>query len=380
MTTYTDRQKACIEALQDAVADETGVRISLDEAEAILAYMESTSPITDCDAVLYEHEDGRYAVAPSDEAATFTSGDPKWHRVGPVTLHGCASPVAGFSDATQGAGTLTDGTPLAIVREVYEKFAADDPKWPPSYSEGALDALDIVEQRMLDASQPAAPAETDYAALEREHLGDPDKRTGIYAPRDAAPSTAAQGATLTDEQQAQIDGCEMYFHGALVREMSELSDRNSPDDDPDAMIADASEMAGCIGRALERCNYVIVPRALLAAAKPVSVQGCAPVYCSCPSDECDMETLGSHGSSRCARQPVSVDAQAAAVGVPQEQNLVGAELALFRHTVEQFDDCNETSTSFDDLMKWANLGLLECMHFTVTEAGKALLESSGETK
>jgi hypothetical protein len=45
MTTYTDRQKAYIEALQDAVADETGVRISLDEAEAILAYLERTSPV-----------------------------------------------------------------------------------------------------------------------------------------------------------------------------------------------------------------------------------------------------------------------------------------------------------------------------------------------
>ncbi len=37
--------------------------------------------------LLYEHEDGRYAVAPSAEAATFAHGDPKWHRVGPVELH-----------------------------------------------------------------------------------------------------------------------------------------------------------------------------------------------------------------------------------------------------------------------------------------------------
>ncbi|APR39986.1 hypothetical protein [Paraburkholderia sp. SOS3] len=51
-------------------------------------------------AVLYDHEDGRYAVAPSDEAATFTIGDPKWHRAGPVTLQGFASPVVGFSEAT----------------------------------------------------------------------------------------------------------------------------------------------------------------------------------------------------------------------------------------------------------------------------------------
>ncbi len=34
--------------------------------------------------LLYEHEDGRYAAAPSAEAATFAVADPKWHRVGPI--------------------------------------------------------------------------------------------------------------------------------------------------------------------------------------------------------------------------------------------------------------------------------------------------------
>lgn len=36
------------------------------------------------DWLLYEHDDGRHAVAPSAEAATFAHGDPAWHRVGPV--------------------------------------------------------------------------------------------------------------------------------------------------------------------------------------------------------------------------------------------------------------------------------------------------------
>jgi hypothetical protein len=71
MTTYTDRQKACIEALQDAVANETGVRISLDESEAILAYLESTSPITG-----FSEPDGgadvRGIVAHPDEPVTMT--------------------------------------------------------------------------------------------------------------------------------------------------------------------------------------------------------------------------------------------------------------------------------------------------------------------
>lgn len=38
------------------------------------------------DWLLYEHDDGRYAVAPNAEAATFAHGDPKWHRVAPVMV------------------------------------------------------------------------------------------------------------------------------------------------------------------------------------------------------------------------------------------------------------------------------------------------------
>lgn len=39
-------------------------------------------------ALLYEHDDGRYAVALSAEEAHFTRDDPAWHRVGPVTVYG----------------------------------------------------------------------------------------------------------------------------------------------------------------------------------------------------------------------------------------------------------------------------------------------------
>lgn len=41
-------------------------------------------------ALLFEHEDGRYAVNPD------TTGDPKWHRVGPVDVFqpSAATPVA----------------------------------------------------------------------------------------------------------------------------------------------------------------------------------------------------------------------------------------------------------------------------------------------
>lgn len=38
---------------------------------------------------------------------------------------------------------------------------------------------------------------TDYEALEREHLGDPDKRTGIYAPKEGCQCRAClKGQTV----------------------------------------------------------------------------------------------------------------------------------------------------------------------------------------
>lgn len=43
---------------------------------------------------LYEHEDGRYAVAHGTESPAFTHGDPKWHRVGPVDVSALSHPAA----------------------------------------------------------------------------------------------------------------------------------------------------------------------------------------------------------------------------------------------------------------------------------------------
>ena len=41
------------------------------------------------------------------------------------------------------------------------------------------------------------------------------------------------------------------FSDAVILEMSELCDRNSPEGEPDAMIANANEVRGCIERAFD---------------------------------------------------------------------------------------------------------------------------------
>lgn len=57
-----------------------------------------------------------------------------------------------------------------------------------------------------------------------------------------------------------------------------------------------------------------------------------------------------------------------------------AELTLLAETADQFLDCNETSTDHAALMRWANMGLLECEHFTVTPAGEALIAQRDASK
>ena len=61
-------------------------------------------------ALLYEHEDGRMRVAIGP--ATFTAGDPAWHRGGPVEVE--------YAAAEPG----DDDTPLVVASPADDKLAA----------------------------------------------------------------------------------------------------------------------------------------------------------------------------------------------------------------------------------------------------------------
>jgi hypothetical protein len=61
--------------------------------------------------VLYEHEDGRYAVSPGDAPAAFSNDDPRWHRVGSVDLSALAAPPV------EQAAHPTEVVPAADARD-----------------------------------------------------------------------------------------------------------------------------------------------------------------------------------------------------------------------------------------------------------------------
>jgi hypothetical protein len=108
------------------------------------------------EGTLYEHEDGRYAVAAGQKSPAFTYGDPKWHRVGPVDVSALAA----------------SATPAEVVawryrNESFEPWTYVDgsrkPEWPwkaPQVEPLALasreEAAASAAPELLEASQPFA--------------------------------------------------------------------------------------------------------------------------------------------------------------------------------------------------------------------------------
>jgi hypothetical protein len=63
--------------------------------------------------------------------------------------------------------------------------------------------------------------------------------------------------TKRDLQAQDFKANEIEFGSILIEQMCELPDRNSPEDEPDAIVATPAEVRGCIERALDKYCFVI---------------------------------------------------------------------------------------------------------------------------
>jgi hypothetical protein len=83
------------------------------------------------------------------------------------------------------------------------------------------------------------------------------------------------------------------------------------------------------------------------------------------------------------REVVARAASSATAPLTSDSESVGTmdadEWEEFERTVEDFEDCGETSTDYEVLMDWAQRGLLECTHFEVTKAGQDLIARAQST-
>lgn len=100
----------------------------------------------------------------------------------------------------------------------------------------------------------------------------------------------------------------------------------------------------------------------------------------CQTSECVVEVasvrLGSPDGKTVplfSREQVAAALQWAASQQAAEGAADEAELRLFEETVEQFEDCGETDTPYETLMRWAARGWLECQHFVTTAEGNRAL-------
>lgn len=82
-----------------------------------------------------------------------------------------------------------------------DKPNADRVAW--GYGNASLNIAAAIRSLPAQREQP-----TDYEALEREHLGDPDKRTGIYA-TPCQPASAAQGAMKRACGDDECQACDL---------------------------------------------------------------------------------------------------------------------------------------------------------------------------
>ena len=144
-------------------------------------------------AILYEHEDGRHAVAATAEAATFAAGDPKWHRVGPVDV----SHFAHIPDQ-QGRETFA----AWLHRDMPAGTQISDPSWwaPRIYRAVlASQAIPVQQGEALSDEQIAAGMDSE----EMETGG--AEEAGFFAGARWAARAALQlqGAASLPPQEAQ---------------------------------------------------------------------------------------------------------------------------------------------------------------------------------
>lgn len=99
--------------------------------------------------LLFEHEDGRHAAAPTADAATFAAGNPRWHRVGPLAV---ALPTA---DALAGSVTGTNAGVAGHLEKILQSEELGSEFARCSTTEAVMVALALCDRRFLPAGLAA---------------------------------------------------------------------------------------------------------------------------------------------------------------------------------------------------------------------------------
>ena len=194
--------------------------------------------------MLYEHQDGRYAIAPRPDLASFVTGDPGWTRLGRISIVVPVRPTSGTRPAT---GDRCDQVETHLVDlyqaidqvraittagRAYAENETDQFLMPNLFAgiEAILDLADgdtldetIAAVRSLKPQDPAPPAQEGQAA-----------KDGATLPQDSGASDVEHWGTEADKAallQSCVQEVRAMLEGAegLARKDTSWTD---PDNDP----------------------------------------------------------------------------------------------------------------------------------------------------
>lgn len=198
-------------------------------------------------------------------------------------------------------------------------------------------------------------------------------RGGVVPEEAIASGWKALPPKLTPDMKAAIV--------AAAREYMDRTCGNSPDAMYEAAFAAAPQPASGQQESAIDLAAALEQQRALAIVAAVRAQGFAKSNSDLPTQAESVFDLACEEIEHRLRTEVWTLNGTATPLLGEQQAASGLsddELDLFRETVDQFDDCGETTTDHRTLMKWANDGLLECEHFMVTAAGNALLAAKGD--
>jgi hypothetical protein len=84
----------------------------------------------------------------------------------------------------------------------------------------------------------------------------------------------------------------------------------------------------------------------------------------------------SHDDGESYASPMAMNAAMKSIQLSVFGEIDSNELSAFRKTTDDWEDCGESDTPHEKLIRWALMGLLDCERFTISEKGYELLAAS----
>ncbi|QTP32779.1 hypothetical protein B7759_01357 [Burkholderia glumae] len=137
-----------------------------------------------------------------------------------------------------------------------------------------------------DGPQPATAEPTDYAAIEREHFGDPDKRTGIYAPA-TADTTGYCTRSVCGCEGSRIETKQGCYHWRIVSETATADERAALREMLDDARNEFTMVREALGVAYEP-HQTLLERTLDAARASQAAAPASPACRACEAGVCSV--------------------------------------------------------------------------------------------